>query len=302
MLGIGDKNMEFNPQAKIVKHPELLKYLNGYQIVPINIEVSTCGFCNASCPWCFYSNEQLKKNLDTDIISKFLLDVELFGVKAITFTGGGEPTLHPDFNKIIALTNMDKGLITNALKIPKFDPTIFSWIRVSKTDKELNLESLKILRECRKIGICINYTGDEDELKRILEVAYKIDVDYVQVRPALNMNGEKTFIKVPSITDSKLLITEYKFEEAKKDREYKKCEGFHFVPFLWEDGRLDVCAYMRFNQEYNIGNIYENTFEELLVNFKPFVKVSKQCQICCKNHEINKMIFNLRNIDDVNFV
>lgn len=294
--------MKFNPQYKLMRHKELFSYLKGEKISPINIEISPCGICNATCPWCFYKNNHSKKILDKDVLLKFINDAQTLGVKAITWTGGGEPSLHPNFKDIVKSVKIDQGLITNGLILPKYDPKFLNWIRVSKTDVDWNQEVLKNLRDCPTLGLCINYTGNEDEVKYSLDIVYKLNLDYLQIRPALNTNGEKTKISIPNIRDKKLELTPYKFLESDKDRDYSECTGFNFVPFLWEDGDLDVCAYKKGNKNYNLGNIYKSTLSDILNNSPRHAKVESDCQICCKNHEINMLVQTLKNIENVNFV
>lgn len=296
--------MKFIPQLKLMTHERFSSYIDGNSIAPINIEISPCGVCNANCPWCFYGSNQSNDVLDTDALVKFIDEGISLGVKAITWTGGGEPTLHPDFKYITENISIDQGLITNGLKMPKYDPSIFSWIRVSKTEVSWNEDVLIELRKnCKSLGLCINWMGeDEDEIKEALDVAHRLDIDYLQVRPALPSDGETVDCKLPSITDDKLLVTKYKFDEAKIPREYNKCEGYHFVPFLWENGNLDVCGYQRNREEYNLGNIYDTTLSEIISEMPQYVDVRPDCQICCKNHEINKLIYSIENMEDRNFV
>jgi len=294
--------MRFLPQLKLASHREFIDYVGGKSVVPINIEISPSGICDANCQWCFYRKSHSRQILNTDILIKFLVDAWIAGVKAITLTGGGEPTLHPEFDKIIKAVSMEQGLITNGLKIPKYDPKVFSWIRVSKTDKNWNIEALKHIRECKTVGLCINYEGNEQEVEDSLRIVYDLNLDYLQVRPALRLRGNKTYISEPKLKDDRLLITSYKFEDASRNRLYTRCEGFHFVPFLWEDGNLDVCAYKKGNVEYTIGNIYKDSFSELIKKFPAYVDVESDCQICCKNHEINTLIHMVKNIEDKNFV
>jgi len=94
----------FNPQLKLTKHKEFSNFLNGEKIYPINVEISPCHTCNATCDWCFYAgtHEKLKNStLDKKVGIQLLEDLILIGTKAVTWTGGGEPTLHPDFNEFI---------------------------------------------------------------------------------------------------------------------------------------------------------------------------------------------------------
>ncbi len=291
--------MRFEPSLKLARHKELNDYLNGEEILPINIEISPSGACNAKCPWCFYKdNEQDKKIIDPQVMIKTVKDLEEF-VQAITWTGGGEPTLHPYFKEFLK-NDLKQGLFTNGLKVD-YNPSVFDWIRVSKTDQDWSIENLKKLRESKVLGMCINYLGDIDDIKKGLEIAKKVKADYLQVRPALNVGNKLTFIEKPNIEDKLLLLTDYKFVEAVKEKTYTKCEGFHFVPFIWENGDVDTCAYHPGNKNFNLGNLYKDNIKNIMINAPDYVK-TQDCQICCKNHEINKLISNMKKLEDVAFV
>jgi len=294
--------MRFSPQNKLTLHTELNDYLNGKQIYPINIEASITGICNANCSWCFYSKDKRKESINTERLLNLFTELLELGTKAVTFTGGGEPTCHKDFSIISKYPLLKKGLITNGLNKIDFDPINFEWIRVSKTNKDWNKENLQELRKTKTLGLCINYIGDINEIKNTLLLAEKLNLDYVQIRPALNTLGEVTNIEVPKINHPLLNISDYKFNEAKKKHSYTKCEGFHFVPFIWENGEVDVCAYHRDEPKYNLGNIYNSSFKDIVQRMPNSVDVATNCQICCKNHEINLLLSSLKKIEDKDFV
>ncbi len=296
----------FEPFLKPALHPELVEHFEGGKIMPVNIEISLTGKCNASCPWCFYKDEKTCDEIDSKLFMNFLEECRDMGVKAITWTGGGEPTLHPNFinfvNKVHYM-GLDQGLITNGWGPINFDPTKFNWIRVSRSNLGFDEEKLKFLRKCKTLGMAINYNGNYKEINKATILGEKIGVDYVQVRPVLNTKGKTTNQDITRFRQSPLLmISDYKFNDAKLKHVYKKCEAFHFVPFLWENGDLDVCGYMRGEKGYNLGNIYKNSLEEMMVDAPNHVPVCNKCQVCCKNHELNKLIDKLRNTKDVNFI
>ncbi len=96
-------------------------------------------------------------------------------------------------------------------------------------------------------------------------------------------------------------MTGYKFENAKKPHNYKRCEGFHLCPFVWEDGNVDVCAYNRRHEGYTLGNIYKDSLKDILDRAPQSVPVHAGCQICCKLDETNQLIHHSRQLQDVNF-
>ncbi len=299
------------PQEKLATHPQYAAYLSGERVYPINVEISPSGICQAECPFCFYANtgelgHHRNVMLKTDRVLQLLLEMQELEIKSVSWTGGGEPTLHPDFGRLVAYAwylRLEQGLFTNALAEPKYDPSRFSWIRVTMTDRPFREDLIAQLRPAGALGIAFNYSGpsDDDYLKRVLNMAERVKVDYVQLRPALAFHGQTVDIKPPDIAHPLLHVTTYKFEEAKKNHGYAQCEGYHFVPFVWEDGSVDTCAYMRRHEGYRLGDIYKNSLKEILDRAPPSVEVHPNCQVACRLHEFNLMIHRARQLEDRNF-
>lgn len=303
-------SMRFDPQLKLALHTQFADHLAGKQIAPINVEVSPSGVCQASCGFCFYAGGELgshrKVFLDTGVTCDLLASCASLGVKSISWTGGGEPSLHPDIAKLVACAHADgieQGMFTNALAMPRFDPSLLSWARVTMTDKPYKAECIKALRPAKALGFAFNYSGEQDDayLRETLTLAEQVQADYVQVRPALAFHGATVDIVPPDITHPLLVVTSYKFAEAKKPHEYATCEGYKFVPFVWEDGDVAVCSYMRKHEGYVLGNLYNKSFSDILASAPPSVPVIPSCQVCCRNHEFNRAVHAARSVEDRNF-
>jgi len=300
----------FNPQLKLVSDEKFNKFLRGEKVYPINIEISPSHTCNAKCPWCFYAGTHIKKNvgmMNTEILKECLNDLKELDVKAITWTGGGEPTIHPNFSELIELASQlefKQGLFTNALAKPIYNPLLFEWIRVSNTDREWPIENIKLLRKNTKsLGMAYNYAGDDDAVKESLKIGKEIKVDYVQIRQALNLRGLITDRHPPDIKDPILFITKYKFDDSNNPHGYSKCYGYHFVPFIWYNGNIDVCGYMnKCGVPYTIGNLHVKRIKQILDDVPRSVPVVGNCQVCCKNHLINKIINEALELKDKEFV
>jgi sulfatase maturation enzyme AslB (radical SAM superfamily) len=228
---------------------------------------------------------------------------------AITWSGGGEPSLHKnlaDFMDMAEMSRIHQGLFTNFAKPENIKFTALDWCRITVTENNIGRIGITA---AKKTGFNVNYRGAVDNalVGRALAVAAGDGVDYVQVRPALNRGGELTAVDMGGLNqyrDNPLLkITDYKFEDQGKYRSYSQCEGFHFVPFIWEDGLVTVCAYFR-TPEYTIGNLNESSWSEIVESIQSIkaFPVCKDCQICCKNHEINKGIHFSRLLTDRNFL
>jgi hypothetical protein len=201
------------------------------------------------------------------------------------------------------------------LKEINYNPSHFEWIRISKTNKDWNESSLKVLRQCKTLGMCINYNGPQDDpiIRKTLNLAEMLDESkespehstYVQVRPALKILGNRTSVEVPKIQHPLLKITDYKFFGAGEERDYNKCEAYHFAPFIWQDGDVDVCGYHRKDAKFNLGNLYSTgergRFRHIMKNTPDAIDIISSCQICCKLNAMNSLIYNMRRLQDKDF-
>ena len=262
-------DLRFAPGLKLMSHKQFTDYFDNVPIYPIGVEISPSGICNAKCPYCLYRQDNnklagLDKNIFNeermyDLIQEFIL----LGVKSITWTGGGDPPMHPSFFKFVRWANdagLKQGLFTNGLRPISYDPSLLDWIRVTKTDKPINEEVLMSMRSCKTLGIVLNYAPDYDEssIIELLGIVERLDANktfleqstYLQVRPLLHINGSSYVRKAPKVTHPLLTITDYKFLGLDEGRIYDLCEAFHFVPFIWQDGTVDICAYHRTEPEY----------------------------------------------------
>lgn len=122
------------------------------QPYPVHVQLIISDHCNSACPWCSYRTKGYSSNqlfADGENVNpnrmipdtkcwEILDDCAEMGVKAIQFTGGGEPTIHPHFWDIASYA-LDKGfavsLVTNGtmLKHEHIREVVrrMAWVRVS---------------------------------------------------------------------------------------------------------------------------------------------------------------------------
>ena len=213
-------DLRFAPGLKLMSHKQFTDYFDNRSIYPIGVEISPSGRCNAKCPDCLYRQDNNKlSGLDKDLFDEdrmYVLIQELvaLGVKSISWTGGGDPPMHPSFPQFVRWANeagLNQGLFTNGLLPIKYDPSLIDWIRVTKTDKPINEEVLISMRSCKTLGICLNYAPDYDEsiVKELLDIVERLDAirtlpehsTYLQIRPLLHIGGKVNYgRKAPKIT------------------------------------------------------------------------------------------------------
>lgn len=76
--------------------------------------------CNMRCFGCISNAENARPaSISLDLFRNFVLDFSAMGGESLEFSGGGEPTLHPQFAQlidIVASSNLQFGMITNGTR------------------------------------------------------------------------------------------------------------------------------------------------------------------------------------------
>jgi len=132
----------------------LLELRDGKLPAPIHTHLIISDLCNQNCSFCAYridgyteffairnGSGKLVRNpnrmINYDTVIRILEELKSAGVKAVQFTGGGEPTLHPDCAEFINRAHqlkLDTALVTNGWKLNKEIRSAIlgsTWIRIS---------------------------------------------------------------------------------------------------------------------------------------------------------------------------
>jgi len=164
LLGLTQKlkNMEIDHNAyspyKAAHHVDRIQSLrDGEQPSPVQVQLIISDLCNHNCSFCAYRMEGYTSNQNfgewdavTSMINnnpnrmisyekccEILDDCVELGVKALQFTGGGEPTVHPKHKEIFQYTidnDLDLSLVTNGTVMRDGVPEILAqskWVRFS---------------------------------------------------------------------------------------------------------------------------------------------------------------------------
>ena len=224
----------FDPQSNIIANSDrVLSFLQGENPAPVLVEIDPSNACNHGCYFCISSYIHLpeSKHLETfdrSIMSKkILLDLcqELIDMKvrAINWTGGGEPTINPAFKEalqLIGTSDIKMGIFTNGTLLDKWDlfetmVDTMTWVRFSidaGTEETYNsvrrardgqdwnrmLANLSTLietnkRKGKKIDIGVGFVITPDTYTEIVDFAKvfaEYDVDYCQFKPEV-VNRER---------------------------------------------------------------------------------------------------------------
>jgi GTP 3',8-cyclase len=130
---------QFTPQLKLLFHTDKInRWLDGEDVYPILIEFDLSNKCNQKCNFCNSVKTHNDKIMDSEVVIDTITELAGLGVKAINWTGGGEPLLNRAFPQIAIWAKrqgIEQGIFTNGVVMYENWLAILvatqSWIRLS---------------------------------------------------------------------------------------------------------------------------------------------------------------------------
>ena len=117
------------------------KVIEDGKIIPIHPQIYITNKCNLNCEFCSCSDRQKTLETKFDEVKEVIDVLADRGAKAITFSGGGEPLVHPKINEIIAYTGLrgvESGLVSNGVALDKLQShDNLTWCRISSDDNRV---------------------------------------------------------------------------------------------------------------------------------------------------------------------
>lgn len=189
---------------------KLIRHLDRFKThEPITADVFITNYCNNKCPYCTYRRWELEpgaRYMHFEDFVKYTQRLLWFGVKGIILTGGGEPTLNPDFNKIteyLEKNEIDYGINTNFCEYRYFRPNYLK-VSLDGYDRESYIKKRGVDRYDNVIANIKKYAENKDKSKTNLGVQMDvtdindiepfynsvkdIDLDYIVYRPGESTN------------------------------------------------------------------------------------------------------------------
>lgn len=214
---------------KLMYHVDRVSnWLKGKEIFPIYVEVGLFGGCNHRCIFCAFDFLRYKPViLEKQYIKRFVYQAVRKGVKAMLYSGEGEPLMHKDAADIISHTRkngIEVALATNGVmlnkEISKKVLENLSWIKISLdagtkntyalihgTSKEDFNKVLNNLKQAVKIKKRNKYScsigvqsllipQNIKEMESLAKILKDIGVDYFVIKPYCSHNLSKNKIGV----------------------------------------------------------------------------------------------------------
>lgn len=329
---------------KFFLHPEKVKSLlidkELDQLYPVSVEMTLTNRCNLNCVYC--SDNDLRKrqgkqqSLDYEVIERLFSDLAEGGTKGVVLEGGGEPTLYPDFDRVVKYAK-DKGLgiglITNGTAA--LDAELikqFEWIRVSldaSTSKEyMELKGVDCFEQvvnniihyakyCETVGV--GYVVTNKNISQIETLVMRIresGASYIQLRPVVDSEElypydvDLSFLKFYQNHRFAVILDGMK-ENAKPGNGNLPCRAHSLTSIISGDGSVYLCGRLNIYRWLRpIGNINSQSFQDIwlgeerrnqaeMVQDKEFCKRNcPQCRIT----KFNELLDRLEHVGSKHFI
>jgi len=297
---------------KIVWFPEKLYSLKDNIIKPpIYVRIKPINRCCHKCFFCVYNSDfsNMHETMDKhDILSKdklfeILDDFKDIGVKAVTYSGGGEPLMHPNILDIVRKTkenNIDLSIITNGQLLKNEIAEEFydsKWIRISvdyfnddlfyksrSVNKNFFLEIVKNIKsfvnnKSINCEITLNYIITKLNYDTIYEACkfFKdLGVNNIRLSPMwtpdfVEYHKDISDTVINSIYKSRIdlqdknyiIYDSYNITSDVTKRKYHKCYVMQIIPVIGADGIVYNCHNKAYSNDGIIGDINNQTFKQM---------------------------------------
>ena len=330
-----------DPRAKILHHMDRLHALQKGAIAPpVNVEIDLSNRCSLGCEWCHFAYTHTRGPLagkpstfkpaqstpggdlmQTGLALSIIDQLADAGVRSISWTGGGEPTLHPEFDTIIeyAHQRIEQGIYTNGAHIDTKRAALLkrsmTWVYVS-----LDAASQEAYRKCKGVDaffkVCsgvtnlVNAIGDATvgvgmlltrdnwkDYRAMADLALDLGADYVQFRPTV-LPGEDTGWMAEAIVDLMSIQGRSGVElDLNRFVMYRDWQGHGYATCYWSamqtvitpNGKCWTCVNKREFDGAEIGDLSMQSFYEIWRSHKA-VAVDHDCRMMCRGHIPNLVL------------
>lgn len=284
---------------------------------PITADVFLTDFCNAKCGYCRY-NHETGKYIKFDDFKKYVNRLMSIGVRGVILTGGGEPTINPDFEQIttwLEANHIPFGINTNLIKKIECNPVFLkvsvdagnrdrykATRGVDKLDDVLNNLQKFITFKSKnayktRIGVqCVAI--NKDDVLSFYESVMPLNVDYIYIRPLEQVGGHniseidvKQWLK--DIDDQRLTIS---FKFGLRDYHPMSCLANWSIITVNCDGNVPYCCHFPNNI---VGNIMD---EDILSKKASYCVDMRKCETPCRLSGANYYLEMTELENDVMFV
>jgi MoaA/NifB/PqqE/SkfB family radical SAM enzyme len=287
-------------KLKILHYKDKLDTLVKEPTAPLHVRIKPTNACNHNCVYCSYQNSygQLGKDMDKkdsipfEKMSEIIQNCYDIGVKAVTFSGGGEPLVYKNIKETLKLAkrrDLKIGILTNgSLLFGDIADTVSrcaTWVRISMDGWD-NV-SYKHYRNCgekdfdrliKNIGefMCletncvlgVNIIVDDYNARHVFDLVklvYSLGVRSIKISPCIISNESKVnnayHLKIASIVNGELakifaaginVYNSYHLQLEGFKKEYTWCPYIQILPIIGADLNVYCCHDKAYNKDTGI--------------------------------------------------
>lgn len=294
---------------KIFHHTDILQNLKEKKrCIPLYIRIKPTNKCNHNCYYCHYKNSYLdldqyneNDSIAYEKMMEIIEDISDMGVKAVTFSGGGEPLLYPYIEETMEKVlnkGIDLSIITNGSLLKEKKAELLAhakWVRLSiesindqqycqlrgikKGSFQLlckNIKDFSLIKD-KTCELGINFVVTKENYMQIKEMAFlmkELGVNHIKFAPLICNNTEeyhKPFQKIA-------------MNELKKLEEQLSDESFQIVDLYTND--------------FNHNQVFTRTYNKCPIKeFSCVIAANAKVYYCHdKAYLSNGMIFDLNKV------
>lgn len=315
----GNKIFSFYEDAK--------KLYNGELVYPRFVSHWLTTVCDLKCNFCFFEdfNKNSMKFVDTPKLLLLINELVKIGVESFEFSGGGEPTLHPDCFKIAEYASrkgLKVGLLTNGAKFELDKLQYFSYVRIgldSATEKTYSVIKggsperfsktidlvKKLVEVCKNnslkttIGLkfMVNITNFH-EIWDMIKLSKLLDVDYAHFKTTHNdkfkISAADLKFLSKDLENYKKTFPGFVIGSFDKLEASAKCFMSPIHAVVNSIGDLLICCYLT-ERKYIVGNVFRNNFASIWnsnrhKNIIKSISKEKCSQFDCRFHVYNDIM------------
>lgn len=303
-----------DPNGKLLQHIDRLAEIKvGLHPAPVNVEIDLSNRCNLACKGCHMAHTHDGKLMDTGLILDVLKQLKDAGVRSVTWSGGGEPTLHPDIIQIIEACTLDQGIYTNGTNLTYALIDVLAermkWVYVS-LDRNTQEGFLRykgadkfqrviagagiLARAKRSCAVGIGYMIDEENYREIPNMTalalHKIGADYVQYRPLVTPGADRTWVNdalplLEAQVGSKVIVDIDRFKQYRdwQSHGYQVCYWAQVQTVITPDGKVYACCNRRGMEDSCLGDLTKERWADVWARSHAW-EVDSNCRLMCRGH------------------
>lgn len=326
----------FIPSKALVHSDRFAALLEHRLPPPVTVEIDLAdGFCNHACPHCFFSTPTKASPtfFPAERADSLATELRDFGVRAIEFPGGGEPTTHPKFEAVVSsfsTAGLPMGLVTNGQLYKKAAAVLplFEWVRISVDAGDaasfkaahgvdrfdhivagVRMLAARSQSAGTQVGVGFLVTpANWRSVRDGVRVFGELGLSYIQFRPASKVlwardsfeRARDSVLELASSaseTDTRIVVSEHKWRRSVAGRSFPLCQTSALVGIIRADGRMPFCCLKREVATEELGSILDHSFADVWLGERHMATFADAdhsgCPTPCKHDSYNEVFYAL---------